>query len=39
MYDATIYNDNAVETGEEVQDGAHNNIVAKEIFLLKIKTT
>ncbi len=34
MYDATIYNDNAVETGEEVKDDVNNNIVAANKFFL-----
>lgn len=34
MYDTTIYNNNAVETGEEVKDNAQNNII-EDNFLQK----
>lgn len=32
MYDTTIYNNNAVESSEEVQDDAHNDIIAEIKF-------
>lgn len=37
MYDATIYNDNVVELGEEVQDDAHQHCSGGQLFSQKIK--